>query len=174
MSSMNARLPKGLFLLLAVCASIYFAHYYPRLTGVVASHFDRHGIANGWQTKQGFFDLFVAMTLLSAFFVFGIAKIIALMPRQLINLPNKEYWLGPEQRAASMEFLSAWFAWFGCAVYGVIILAFDYAVQTNLRSPYGPDRARLWYVLVLFAAFTLFWAIRFFSRFGRLPPRPSI
>ena len=174
MSSMNARLPKGLFLLLAVCASIYFAHYYPRLTRVVASHFDQHGIANGWQAKRGFFDLFVAMSFLPAFFVFGIAKIIALMPRQLINLPNKEYWPGPEQRAASMEFLSAWFAWFGCAVYGVIILAFDYAVQTNLRSPYGPDRARLWYVLVLFAAFTLFGAIRFFSRFSRLPRRPSI
>jgi uncharacterized membrane protein required for colicin V production len=100
MSSMNAGLPKGLFLLLAVCASIYFAHYYPRLTRVVASHFDQHGIANGWQAKQGFFDLFVAMSFLPAFFVFGIAKIIALMPRQLINLPNKEYWLGPEQPSA--------------------------------------------------------------------------
>jgi uncharacterized membrane protein len=170
---MNARLPKGLFLLLAICASIYLAHYYPRLPRVVASHFDQHGFANGWQTKQRFFELFAGMTLLSAFLVFGIPTIIALMPRQLINLPHKEYWLGPERQTASMQFLSTWFAWFGCAVYAVILLAFDYAVQTNLRSPYGPNPARLWYMLVAFAVFAVVWTIRLFGRFGRVPGNPS-
>lgn len=169
---MNARLPKGLFLLLAISASIYLAHYYPRLPRVVASHFDQHGFANGWETKQRFFELFAGMTLLSAFLVFAVPTIIALMPSQLINLPNKQYWLGPEHRAASMQFLSAWSAWFGCAVYIVILLAFDYAVQTNLRAPYGPNPARLWYSLVVFAAFTLIWTIRLFGRFGRVPGNP--
>ena len=171
--SVHARLPKGLFLLLALGASIYFSHYYPRLPNVIASHFDRHGIANGWQTKQKFFDLFAGMTLLSALLVFGIPAIVPRMPRELINLPNKEYWLGPEQRSASMQFLSAWLAWFGCAVYAVIILAFDYAVQTNLHAPYGASPARLWYTLVIFGAFTLIWTRRLFDRFGRLPRKPS-
>jgi uncharacterized membrane protein len=60
----NSRLPKALFLLLAFCATIYFSHYYPLLPKVVASHFDKHGFANGWQTKQRFFEVFAAMTLL--------------------------------------------------------------------------------------------------------------
>ena len=100
--------------MLAVSATIYFFHYYRLLPDVVASHFDKHGLANGLQTKQ--------MTDLFAFLVFGIPTIIAVMPRRLINLPNKEYWLSPEQWAASMRFLSPWFAWFGCAVYAVINL----------------------------------------------------
>jgi len=33
---MKARLPKGLFLILAVCSSIYFSHYYPLLPKVIA------------------------------------------------------------------------------------------------------------------------------------------
>ena len=77
---MNARWPKGLFILLAVWASAYFRHIYPQLPSVVASHFDQHGIANGWETKQTFFDVFAALTLLSAVFVFGLPKIIAAMP----------------------------------------------------------------------------------------------
>jgi uncharacterized membrane protein len=169
----NARLPKGLFLLLAACALIYFSHYYSLLPNVVASHFDRRGFPNGWQTKESFFAVLAGMTVLSGFLVFVIPTIIAFMPRRLINLPNKDYWLGPDQRAASMRFLSAWSAWFGCAVYAVIIWAFDYAVQTNLRSPHGPNPARLWYVLGLFAAFTLVWTMRLFGRFGRPPRLPS-
>jgi uncharacterized membrane protein len=169
----NARAPKTAFLLLAVCGSIYFYHDYPLLPNVIASHFDLQGVANGWQTKQRFFGVFGGMMALSAFLVFGIPTIIAITPRQLINLPNKDYWLRPEEWAASMRFLSAWFAWFGCAVYAVIIFVFDYAVQTNLRSPHGPNPARLWYTLILFAAFTLIWTIRLFGRFGRVPRRPS-
>lgn len=170
---MNARLPKGLFLILAVCASIYFSHYYPLLPRVIASHFDRHGFANGWQTKQRFFEIFVGMTVLSAFLVFAIPAIISVMPRQLINLPNKEYWLAPGQRTASMQFLNAWLAWFGCALYGVIILTFDYAVQTNLHSPNGPNPMRLWYTLAVFAVFILIWTIRLFGRFSRVTGNPS-
>lgn len=169
---MSARVPKGLFLVLAICASIYFSHYYSYLPKVVASHFDSHGFANGWETKQTFFQLFAGMTLLSAFLVFGIPTLIRLMPKRWINLPNKEYWLRPGQRAASMKFLDAWFAWFGCAVYALIVFAFDYAVQTNLRSPYGPNSAHLWYMLVAFGAFTLIWTIRLFGRFSQVPGNP--
>jgi uncharacterized membrane protein len=103
MSSANARLPRALFLLTAVCTSIYFSYYYRLLPKVVASHFDLHGIANGWQTKQGFFEVLAGTTVLSAFLVFGIPTMIAVMPG-LINLPNKDYWLAPGQRAASLEF----------------------------------------------------------------------
>jgi uncharacterized membrane protein len=168
MSSANARLPRALFLLTAVCTSLYFSHYYPLLPKVVASHFDLHGIANGWQTKQGFFEVLAGTTVLSAFLVFGIPTMIAVMPG-LINLPNKNYWLAPGQRAASLEFLSGWFAWFGYAVYLVIIVAFDYAMQMNLHPASGPNLARLWYMLAGLVVFAIIWTIRLFGRFGRLP-----
>ena len=173
MFSTNTRLPRALFLLTAVCTSIYFSYYYPLLPKVVASHFDVHGIANGCQTKQGFFEVLAGTTALSAFLIFGIPTMIGIIPDQFINLPNKDYWLAPEQRAASLEFLSGWFAWFGYAVYLVIILAFDYAMQMNLHSASGPNPARLWYTLAGLAVFTTIWTIRLFSRFGRLRRTPD-
>jgi uncharacterized membrane protein len=165
----KAGLPKGLFLLAAAIAGAYFRHYYPLLPNIMASHFDARGVPNGWSPKQAFFEIFAGMTVLAAALVFGIPKIIAVTPRQLINLPHKEYWLGPEQRAASMEFLGGWFAWFGCAVYAVILVAFDYAVQENLHGSDGANPMRLWYTLALFGVFVLIWTIRLLGRFGRVP-----
>jgi uncharacterized membrane protein len=173
MLSANARLPKSVFVAMAVGACLYFSHYYPLLPRVVASHFDQHGFSNGWQSKQAFFGIFAGMTVLAAFLIFGLPATIGIMPLRLINLPHKDYWLGPEQRAASLQFLNAWFAWFGCAVYFVIVAAWDFAVQTNLHPRAMPNASRLWLTLAFLAAFTMVWTIRLFRRFSRLPRTPS-
>ena len=105
-AAMNARLPKSVFIVVVVYAAIHFSSYYSQLPAVVASHFDAHGTANGWQTKQAFFSVFVAVTLLGAVLVFVLPALIAIVPRQFINLPNKDYWLSPERLEASHQFPS--------------------------------------------------------------------
>jgi len=168
----DARLPRLLFVALAAGAAIYFSSYYTQLPEVVASHFNGRGVANGWQSKSAFFGFFVAMTVLAAVVGFGIPRIIATVPSQLINLPNKRYWLAPENLAETMEFLGAYFAWFGCAVLLIMILTFDYAIQSNLHPNNRPDPSRMWYILVGFFIFVGVWIARMFTRFGR-PPRDA-
>jgi uncharacterized membrane protein len=158
-----------LFAVLAVGAAIYFSSYYAQMPGVVASHFNGRGAPNGWQTKSAFFGLLVAMSVLAAVVGFGIPRIIAAVPPQLINLPNKRYWLAPEHLAETMEFMNVHFAWFGCAVFLVMILTFDYAVQSNLHPGNRPDASRMWYILAGFFMFLIVWIARVFTRFGRLP-----
>jgi uncharacterized membrane protein len=166
---MHSRLPKFLFLVLAAYAAIHFPSHYSQLPGVVASHFDARGAANGWQTKSAFFGLFVGVSVLAALIGFGVPRIIAVLPARLINLPNKAYWLAPEHLAETLEFLNTYFAWFGCAVFLIMILAFDYALQSNLHPENPPDVSRMWYLLAGFLAFVVIWIIRMFTRFGRPP-----
>lgn len=168
---MDSRLPKLIFVLLVLYASIHFSYYYPQLPGVVASHFDGRGAPNGWQTKPAFFVVFVGVSVLAVVIGFGIPQIITVLPAQLINLPNKRYWLAPEHVAETTEFLTAYFAWFACAVYLVMILTFDYAIQSNLHPQNRPDPARMWYILAGFLLFVLFWIVRMLAKFFRTPEK---
>jgi uncharacterized membrane protein len=166
---MQSRLPKLLFLVLAAYAAIHFSSYYSQLPGVVASHFDARGVANGWQVKSAFFGTFIGVGVLAAVIGFGVPRIIAALPAQLINLPNKDFWLAPEHLAMTLEFLSTYFAWFGCAIYLILILTFDYALQSNLHPENRPDVSRMWYILAGFGAFMIVWITRLLMRFLRPP-----
>ena len=165
----DARLPRALFVVLTAGAAIYFWSYYSELPGVVASHFNAQGVPNGWQTKSAFFVVFVGVSVLALLVGFGIPRIISAMPPQLINLPNKQYWLAAEHVRETQAFLNAYFGWFGCAVFLAMILTFDYAMQSNLHPDNRPDISRIWYILAGFVLFTLVWTIRMLVRFGRVP-----
>ncbi len=169
MNSMDSRLPKFLFVLLALYAAFHFSSYYSQLPDVVASHFDGRGMANGWQTKTAFFGVFLSVSVLATVVGFGIPRIIALVPAQLINLPNKRYWLAPDHLAETAEVLNTYFAWFGCAIFLIMILTFDYAIQSNLHPENRPDPSRMWYILTGFLAFVVIWIIRMLTRFLRPP-----
>lgn len=166
---MNSRLPKLLFVLLAVFAAIYFSSAYTKLPDVVASHFDAYGNPNGWEPKGVFLGFFVAVTVIPTLLVFGVPRIIKAVPVDLINLPNKQYWLSTERSAGTLEFLSSRFAWFGCAVYLLMLFVFNYAVQSNLHPKDRPDPGTMWTALLAFAAFTAIWSILLILRFARTP-----
>jgi uncharacterized membrane protein len=170
---LDSRLPKLIFTLLVLYAAVHFSFYYPQLPGVVASHFNGHGTANGWQPKSAFFGVFVGVSALASVMGFAIPRIIAVMPAQLINLPNKGYWLAPEHLAETTEFLNGYFAWFACGLYLVMILTFDYAIQHNLHPEDPPDPARMWYALAGFLLFTIMWTIRMLAKFLR-PPQQKL
>jgi hypothetical protein len=165
----KSSLPKLVFGLLAVGAAIHFSSYYAQLPEVVASHFNGRGVANGWQTKSAFFGVLVGVSVLAAVVGFGIPRIIASLPPRFINLPHKDYWLAPDHQAETMEFLDTHFAWFGCALLVLILVTFDFALQSNLHPDHRPDASRMWYLLAGFGLFAILSTARIFKRFGRVP-----
>jgi uncharacterized membrane protein len=166
---MQSRLPKFLFLVLAACAVIHFSSYYSQLPGVVASHFDVRGAANGWQTKSVFLGFFVGAIALASVLAFGVPYIISRTPARLINLPNKDYWLAPERRTSTIAFLGRYFAWFGCAALAVVSSSFNYAIRENLHPVAHLDPPAIVYVLAGFLVFTALWLIRLLTYFTSRP-----
>src|SRR5260370_17221170 len=66
------------------------------------------------------------VSVLAAVVGFGILRIIAAVPAQLINLPNKQYWLPPAHVSETQECLSKYFALFRFPLFFVIIFAFSF------------------------------------------------
>jgi uncharacterized membrane protein len=165
----DSRLAKSVFCVLAAAAVFRFSLYYPRLPATMASHFDARGIPNGWQPKAAFFAGFLLVTALAALVALIVPRLIASVPAQYINLPNKDYWLAPERREASFEFLQTQMAWFGCALLLMIACAFYFSIQANLAPEPAFDSASFLYVLAAFLLFVMFWLIRLLARFNRPP-----
>jgi serine/threonine-protein kinase len=169
----KSRLPKLVFVLLAVWAAFYFSSLYAQLPEVMASHFNARGVPNGWQTKSAFFSVLVGVSVLAAVIGFAIPRVISALPPEYVNLPNKGYWLAPEQRAETMDFLTGYFAWFGCTLFAVILISINFALQANLHPERRPDATPMFFVLASFLAFAIVGTIRMVKRFAPPPPDNS-
>ena len=110
-----------------------------RLWGItpeqMAAHFDIQGSPDRFVPKAEFF-WFQIKTLL---IVIGVSLppqvLFLVMPVELINMPNRDYWLAPERRNDTVERLSS----FGAMMFAIILLVvqigFELAVSANLHTP---------------------------------------
>jgi uncharacterized membrane protein len=162
------RLPPILYGFLLVCGAIGAAHYYALLPERMASHFASDGTPNGWQPKGMFFVLMVLIAASTAIIGFLAPVLTARKPASQINLPNREYWLTPKRRTATMEFIAGQMRLFACAVLFVILFGGYEAIQANLRSIVRFDSQTMLIVMMGFVVFVLAWIIGFVRHFLRV------
>jgi uncharacterized membrane protein len=165
----GSRLPALTYFLMLILGLLQWAHVYPRLPGVMASHFAADGTPNGYQSKQAFFILMFVILGLSAFIAFVTPRILASKAPERLNLPNKSYWLSPEHRAETFRFVRAQMAWFGCAILFVLLYGTSLAVNANLPPVHRFDSNAMLYVMAGFALFCGAWCILFVRHFMKIP-----
>jgi hypothetical protein len=130
----TAWLPKGLVLALLAAAGARVVAVWDRLPERMASHFGASGQPDGFTSPQGFFG---TMALLGGGVVVSLLVLPALLrycPPQLINLPNRDYWLAPERRAASIRRLGVWLSWFAFATGALLCFALELTIRANLEQ----------------------------------------
>lgn len=135
------KLAMGLLVLTLAAAIVQAAWWYPRLPAQVPTHFGPNGLPDGWSTPTQMIVVFVGLQFISAGSLALVAIALKFIPNSMINIPNRQYWLAPERREATLRnardvlFLVAIAT--GWLLIGLFHLSAQFAVK-NLTSIY-PD-----------------------------------
>jgi serine/threonine-protein kinase len=107
---------------------------WPMLPQRIATHFNAAGYPNRWSSPTALLSQIGAqLGFMVALFV--AAGWVGRLPDQLVNLPNKDYWLAPERRAATFDALRDWMRWF--LIFVLAMLAF--VETTSLHANLTPN-----------------------------------
>ena len=114
----------------------------------MAAHFNAQGLPDRFAPKAEFF-WFQAQTLLVVILVsLPLQVLFLVLPPNLINMPNREFWLAPERREETIGRLNS----FGAMLFGVIALmiqtAFEISAYANLRTPIQFDAGLMGAIMV--------------------------
>lgn len=165
----DSRLPALVFLVILVLALLQWVHVYPQLPERMASHFSANGRPNGWQPKQEFFLVVPIVVVVCLVVSFLLPRTLALVPPEMINLPNKFYWLAPERRKETTRCFAAHMAWFGCGLLFVVLNAVSLAINANLSNSAHFDSQGMWYVMAGFCLFAVVLFIHLILHFCKVP-----
>lgn len=161
------RLSRLALLTLTLLALIELAYFYPRLPDTVASHFDAAGQADGWSSKAAFVQVNAGIILLLAILFPGISWLMARLPVDLINMPNREYWLAEERRAATLCTIQQQMEWLGVATLLLMIVILQGSLAASLTPDATLPAAAMWLPLAGFLIFMVVWTAAFIGRFYR-------
>ncbi len=147
------------FYSLVALAAAQVIYYYPRLPGVVASHFDGLGAADDWSGKDGFFALNAAVVLM-------VIGIFDLMPRWSaggsrfgMKIPNRNYWLAPERIDATRAFFRRQMLMMGIVHMMLAIYVLQLVIVANLQPEPRLHPGILW-ALALYLLIIAGWLLQ--------------
>jgi uncharacterized membrane protein len=117
---MKKHMPIKFFILVEICVVAFIISATGNLPENIASHFNGAGVPNGFMSQKGYLIFMLVFAVgIPAVVVGGIS--VALRSAQgSINIPNKNYWLAPERKQETIEFLNGHMAWFG-SIFAVFL-----------------------------------------------------
>ncbi len=157
------------FLVILIAAFVHLAHYYPQLPETVPTNFGAGGEPNGWSSRSTYIALQIGLYVFLGLLFPGIGLLLCRVPISAINLPNRDYWLAPERRGASLRVMNEQMLWLGAATIAFIAVTNHLAIQVALEQRETLGNL-FWILLLVYLAGTAAWAAWLILSF-RLSPQ---
>ena len=154
-------------ILLWLIALLQNGYYWQHLPEQVATHFNAAGKADDWMHRDSATLMMVGFQTLMPLIFLGIAYSIYFIPSHLINIPNREYWLSPPRREASLSFVARSTAAFSLAI-SLFFLGMNHLTFIANRNDGNLKPLGFGLLLGSFLAFTMSWICVLLLRF-RIP-----
>ena len=160
-------LPRLLFILLLIVAPVVIFSTSASLPARVATHFGRGGYANGWMTHDGYLMFILAFTVLLPA---SVVILVGVLPRAIgsrAGIPNRNYWLAPERRTATLSALASIACWLGCLLVLFLVAIHLFTVEANAVTPARLSESAVIRVMIGFGLGILLWLLALWARFRR-------
>jgi uncharacterized membrane protein len=158
-------LARPLFIVLLVISATVIISTTGQLPEQVASHFGASGTANSAMTRSGYLMFMLAFALAIPLLVVLSMAVLPRLMGNAINIPNRDYWLAPARREATLRYLGAHACWLGSLLTVFIAAIHLLLLEANATRPPHLPAAPFWTLLALFLAAMAFWAITLVMRF---------
>lgn len=152
---MIARATYGVAIVIRIVTLIWASLHLPER---IVTHFGASGAADGWGTRGGYivFDI-----VISAALVLGLPMLVGLFlsgSGAAISIPNKDYWLRPENKPLLRERLMNDMLFFGGAI-GLLLSWLDIEIVRANALDVPKTGVTTWVAIVLFTVATLGYSI---------------
>jgi len=138
-----------------------------QLPAIAATRFDLGGAPNAFITRQGY-------RWLMGFLVGIVPLLVAFLPAligsrwpQLLNIPNREYWLAPERRAETLASVGSRTMLLAAVMIAFMCFTHWLVLGANAAVPMKLAGTPLIIGVGAFAAFVVGWIVALHARFRR-------
>lgn len=135
------------------------------LPPVVASHFDLSGTPDATMPRDQFTNLFLAIMVLTSGLMALLPTLIAKLPPQMINIPNRIYWLAPDRIVETKQILQAYLLIFASKLCCFMAVIFWLIVQAHLHNPPQLSAQYVMAATGVFVLMTILWSLKLSARF---------
>ncbi len=160
-----------LIVMLCIACVFHALHYLPLLPERSATHFGVSGEPDRWGGRSELVIVYLGTVVLMAALFLAIPLAMGRLPGSVINLLNRDYWLAPERREETLEWLSTSMILMGCAVLMLMMDIFHQTFMVNLGEADGLPHPLL--SICAFFGGVVIWCAVLLTRFRRVQPPDS-
>ncbi len=140
-----------------------------RLPARIATHFGANGVANGWMTRSEHTAAVLILGFGAPLFILLVMIITRLLGDWAYHLPHRDYWLAPERREETKDFILRRGVWLGCLLVLFTAGIHWLIIDANAHPPIAMPGSRVALVIVPFLACVAVWGGSMILHFVRKP-----
>lgn len=142
-------------------------HYWAALPDPIALFFDADGKPGKWMPVRSVFIYYITALGIVAFTFITAGLLVDKKPRCFAIIPNRDYWLLPEHRSETLQYMKEFYLWTGAFAVLSIAGKAEFVLSANMKISPQID-PRIFYMLAgTFAAGTLVVLLAIFWRFKK-------
>lgn len=166
---MKKQIATSIFLIIEISVVIFILSTTSSLPEYVASNFNGAGEPNSYMTRPNYSVFILVFAVGIPCLVLGAIAISLRFGRHSINVPHKEYWLSPENKQKTIEFLSVHITHLSSLIALFIGYVHWLVIQANGVQPAKLSNVHLLVGMGLMLLGIIVWVAFILVRFNRVP-----